>query len=163
MCDGLIQYEPMSDPKRYEPKDPRDIKIEQLEKDLDKLQKDVESLMKKVVGNENKVKKKQDKLQEDFGKCDAKILTVENKLLSKISTLEQKVKNIPKENKMLQEKPVAIKGKRNVTATAVESGASPEKKKLPGPTYNLSSIPMAVSKTHSIFYIVIDTYTFYYQ
>ena len=73
MCDGLIQYEPMSDPKKYEPKDPRDIKIEHLEKDLDKLQKDVESLMKKVVGNENSIKKKQDKLQEDFGKCDAKI------------------------------------------------------------------------------------------
>ena len=47
----------MSDPKRYEPKDPSDIKIEHLEKDLDKLQKDVELLMKKIVGNENNVKK----------------------------------------------------------------------------------------------------------
>ena len=43
--------------------------------------------------------KKQDKLQEDIGKYDATTLTIENKLLSNISAVDQKVKNIPKEQR----------------------------------------------------------------
>ena len=54
--------------------------------------------------------------------------------------LDQKVKNIPKEHRPQQERPISKKGKRNDTATAVESGVSPVKKKLPGPTYKLSSV-----------------------
>ena len=76
------------------------------------------------------------------------MLTIENKLVSKFSAVDQKVKNIPKEHRTQQEMPVAKKGKRNVTATAGESGASTAKHKQPGPTYKLSPIPMAISKIY---------------
>ena len=64
------------------------------------------------------------------------MLTIEN------SAVDQKVKNIPKENRPQQEMPVAKKGKRNDTATAGETPISPVKQKL------LSSIPMAVGKMY---------------
>ena len=139
MCAGLIKFEPLSDPKLYEPKDPRDIKIEDLEDQVSSLHLEIEAMKKKSSNADtNATKNFNNKLKELSTKFDSKLTIVENKMLTKYNNLEQKMKD-----EKLKEEKTKEKNKRTASVSLTEkSGLTPEKKKLPGPSHHVSLVSL---------------------